>query len=110
MTGLSTHVLDTVTGEPAVGMIVRLEQAGMGPIGRAVTDADGRIAGFGLVHLPAGIYRLVFQTGAYLAAAHPAWPPFFPEVTVTFTVDGARPHHHVPLLLSPHAYSTYRGI
>jgi 5-hydroxyisourate hydrolase len=109
MTAVTTHVLDAVLGEPAAGVTVRLEVAGGTEIGRAVTDANGRIPDFGLAGLAAGTYRLVFETGPYLAGAHPAGPPFFPEVTVTFSADGRRPHYHVPLLLSPYSYSTYRG-
>ena len=115
MSALSTHVLDSALGGPASGMLVRLERAAAGEfseVGRAVTDADGRISDFGLAALPAGTYRLIFQTGDYLTAAHPGGPeqePFFPEVTVTFATDGLRPRYHVPLLLSPYSYSTYRG-
>ncbi len=129
--GLSTHVLDTVRGEPASGVVVRLERVGParagdqgagqpnrpggGPaleIGRGVTDADGRIGDFGTGALAAGTYRLVFETGPYLRSAQGgdrAGAPFFPEVAVTFTADGRRPRYHVPLLLSPYSYSTYRG-
>ncbi len=101
---VSTHVLDTVTGQPAAGMVVRLERAGARELGRAVTNDDGRIADFGAGPLAAGTYRLVFETGAYLGEA-----AFFPEVIVTFLVDGSRPRYHVPLLLSPYSYATYRG-
>lgn len=104
--GLSTHVLDTARGEPAAGVVVRLELNGR-ELGRATTDADGRIAGFGVGQLGAGVYRLVFETGAYLGSSGGA--AFFPEVVVTFRADGQRPRYHVPLLLSPHAYSAYRG-
>jgi 5-hydroxyisourate hydrolase len=106
MSTVSTHVLDTVSGEPASGVRVRLEWAG-GELGRGVTDGDGRIADFGIAELPAGTYRLVFETGRYLA--RDGGEPFFPEVIVTFTADGRRPKYHVPLLLSPFSYSTYRG-
>ena len=137
MSVISTHVLDTSRGEPARGLVVRLERAGQGTeIGRGTTDRDGRISDFGTAPLPGGTYRLVFETRAYLEAAGggsdrsagpaetpgPADPPgspeppggsasepFFPEVVVTFAVDGERPHYHVPLLLSPYSYSTYRG-
>ena len=102
--GLSTHVLDTARGEPAGGVVVRLEQDGR-ELGRGKTDADGRISDFGAGQLPAGVYRLVFETGAYLGAGE----AFFPEVVVTFRVDGRRPKYHVPLLLSGYSYSTYRG-
>ena len=123
--GVSTHVLDTVTGEPASGIVVRLEAVGAGPasageLARATTDADGRVGGFrtgrlaaGDYRLPAGDYRLVFETGPYLAAVHgeaaSGSAPFYPEVVVTFTADGARPRYHVPLLLGPYSYTTYRG-
>jgi 5-hydroxyisourate hydrolase len=117
MSALSTHILDTVRGEPASGVVVRLERAGsageLAEVARAVTDADGRVADFGVTApLAAGTYRLVFGSGAYLAARHggePGAEPFFPEVVVTFMADGRRPRYHVPLLLSPFSYSTYRG-
>jgi 5-hydroxyisourate hydrolase len=118
VSAVSTHILDTVTGEPARGIVVRLERAdraGTGPsgaaeLGRRTTDTDGRISDFGIGSLPAGTYRLIFETATYLAAAHPAESaPFFPEVAVTFSADGRRLRYHVPLLLSPYSYSTYRG-
>jgi len=110
VTAVSTHVLDTVRGEPASGIPVRLERADDGELGRAVTDADGRISDFGVAALTAGIYRLVFETGPYLSAlGGKAGEPFFPEVVVTFAADGQRLKYHVPLLLSPFSYSTYRG-
>ena len=96
---VSTHVLDTTTGRPAVGVAVRLNAAA------AVTDDDGRVRDFGPVE--AGTHRLVFDTGAYFAAQ--GVPCFHPEVVVTFTVADPAAHLHVPLLLSPFAYSTYRG-
>jgi 5-hydroxyisourate hydrolase len=104
MSGLSTHVLDTVTGEPASGVVVRLLEIGGREVGRGVTDADGRISDFGLGLLAAGVYRLVFETGGYLGEG-----AFFPEVVVTFRADGRRAQYHVPLLLSSYSYSTYRG-
>lgn len=104
MSGLSTHVLDTVNGEPASGVVVRLEFEGA-EVGRGVTDADGRISDFGRATLTAGVYRLVFETGGYLGGED----AFFPEVVVTFRADGQRPRYHVPLLLSSYSYSTYRG-
>jgi 5-hydroxyisourate hydrolase len=107
VTAVSTHILDTVRGEPAAGVAVRLERAGGGELGRGITDADGRISDFGITSLSAGTYRLVFDTGAYLART--GRTAFFPEVVVTFAADGERPRHHVPLLLSPFSYSTYRG-
>ena len=102
---LSTHVLDTVKGEPASGVVVRLECDGR-EIGRGTTDGDGRVSDFAAGPLDAGVYRLVFETEAYFG---PGQPAFFPEVVVTFRTDGQRPRYHVPLLLSPYSYSTYRG-
>ncbi len=107
MSGLSTHILDTARGEPAAGVVVRLEQEGR-ELGRGVTDTDGRIADFGIGPLGAGVYRLVFETEAYLSGGA-AGAAFFPEVAVSFRADGVRPRYHVPLLLSSYSYSTYRG-
>ena len=105
---LSTHVLDATTGAPAVGVSVRLEtQHGEHwHIGREHhTDQDGRISAFPPPE--PGVHRLRFDTGTHFAGQ--GVETFYPEVVVTFVVrDGAR-HHHVPLLLSPFAYSTYRG-
>ena len=109
MSAVSTHILDTGRGEPAGGVLVRLERAGSGELGRAVTDADGRISDFGVASLSAGTYRLVFETGPYLGGSGPGGEAFFPEVVVTFSADGLRPRYHVPLLLSPFSYATYRG-
>lgn len=103
---LSTHVLDAVTGRPAHDVPVRLEQHrpdGWTLLAERVTDSDGRIADLS-TGLAAGNYRLVFDTGSYLGPE-----AFYPEVIVTFRAEGAGQHYHVPLLLSPYAYSTYRG-
>ena len=107
---LSTHVLDNARGVPAAGVRVRLERLDASewvPVSDGVTDEDGRLRDW----LPPGAfgrgtYRLTFGTGGYFAAQQVA--TFYPEVAITFTTadDG---HHHVPLLLSPFAYSTYRG-
>lgn len=94
---VSTHVLDAATGAPAAGLTVSLE----GVV--AVTDADGRARFDG--DLTPGTRRLVFDTGAWFGDR----PHFHPEVVVTFTVTDPAAHLHVPLLLSPFAYSTYRG-
>jgi 5-hydroxyisourate hydrolase len=106
---LSTHVLDATTGLPAAGVRVVLESRAASdrwkPVAEAHTDDDGRIRGLGAPG--AGVHRLSFDTGAYFAAR--AVPSFYPEVTVTFEIVDAAAHHHVPLLLSPFAYSTYRG-
>jgi 5-hydroxyisourate hydrolase len=104
---ISTHVLDTSLGRPATGVAVTLEQ---GPdwteVGSGRTGDDGRIAELGSPRAR-GDYRLRFDTGAYFGTAGAA--AFFPEVTVQFTVERPEEHHHVPLLLSPFGYSTYRG-
>ena len=99
---LSTHVLDAVTGAPAQGVPVRLERDGA-VLAEAVTDADGRVRDRG--PLTVGVHRLTFDTAAWFGAT----PTFYPEVTIAFTVTDPGAHHHVPLLLSPFAYSTYRG-
>ena len=101
---LSTHVLDAASGRPAVGVAVRLERDGV-VLAEAVTDADGRVRDLDL--LTAGTHRVTFDTGAWFAATGTVG--FYPEVTVAFTVTDPGQHHHVPLLLSPFAYSTYRG-
>ena len=104
---ISTHVLDAALGRPATGVPVRLEgPAGSHPVD-AVTDADGRVAELAHDALEPGDYRLRFDTGSYFAAS--GRDAFYPEVVVTFTVADTAQHYHVPLLLSPFAYSTYRG-
>ncbi|ABS03555.1 hydroxyisourate hydrolase [Kineococcus radiotolerans] len=108
MTTLSTHVLDAVTGTAAVGVSLTLTGPGGEVLTRAGTDADGRARLD--ADLGAGVHRLTFATGEWFAAA--GRETFHPEVVVAFTVTpgaDARPHLHVPLLLSPFAYSTYRG-
>jgi 5-hydroxyisourate hydrolase len=102
---LSTHVLDATRGEPAAGLRVRLYRGG-DLIADVATDADGRIRD-AFPPLEAGTHRLVFETGAYFAGREVAC--FYPRVEVCFAVEDPGRHHHVPLLLSPFAYSTYRG-
>ncbi len=110
MTGITTHILDLTAGVPAAGVSVTLERAeatGWAMLGRATTDADGRVRdGFPALGA-AGRHRLTFATGEWFAARGVA--SFHPEISVTFEVRDARQHHHVPLLLSPFGYSTYRG-
>ena len=100
---MSTHVLDAVLGGPARGVGVRLERADGTLLAAAVTDWDGRVADFAS-DIDPGVYRLRFDVESYLAAE-----TFYPEVIVTFRVVDGAAKHHVPLLLSPFAYSTYRG-
>lgn len=109
MSQVTTHVLDTALGRPAVGVPVALEHRSEGtwtPLGIAATDSDGRIADLGPDTLAPGRYRLTFDTGSYFASTQQTG--FFPEVVVVFTLAGAS-HHHVPLLLSPFSFSSYRG-
>jgi len=113
MSGITTHVLDTSAGGPAAGVAVKLEvrmaERGWVTLAERTTDADGRARD--LVadgsRLDAGTYRLTFGTGAYFAAKGQS--AFFPEASVMFEVRDPAQHHHVPLLLSPFGYSTYRG-
>ena len=107
MTSISTHVLDTALGHPAQGVPVRLEAQDGTVLGEGVTDADGRVASLGGDDLAPGRVRLVFDTASYLATSGEL--AFFPEVVVTIDVFDADGRLHVPLLLSPFAYSTYRG-
>jgi len=111
MSAITTHVLDTARGTPAGGIAVRLEHWRNGawqPAGQGVTDGDGRcrtlLAPGADIEL--GRWRLTFETGRYFSARD--LTAFFPEVAITFDVV-ERTYHHVPLLLSPFAYSTYRG-
>ena len=104
MSAITTHVLDTARGRPAAGVPVRLERLlpeGAKSLASTTTDDDGRVAELGPAQLEPGSYRLVFDVAGY----HDG---FFPEVAITFTVGGDE-HYHVPLLLSPYGYSTYRG-
>ncbi|WP_324275252.1 hydroxyisourate hydrolase [Blastococcus brunescens] len=102
---VSTHVLDSVLGRPAAGIAVRL-LAGDDLIAAGVTDRDGRCR---LTDdaTALGTHRLVFATGQWFAEQDRE--AFYPEVTLTFSVVEPADHHHVPLLLAPYAYSTYRG-
>jgi 5-hydroxyisourate hydrolase len=103
---LSTHVLDAVTGTPAVGVAVTLTDASGGVVASARTDDDGRVTSLA-ADLAAGIYYLRFDTGSYFATTGVS--AFYPEVSIAFEITVEAKHYHVPLLLSPFAYSTYRG-
>ncbi|MEV7769352.1 hydroxyisourate hydrolase [Microbacterium sp. NPDC086615] len=105
MTHLTTHILDATAGTPATGVAVALARLDGTPVAEGTTDGDGRLA-LGPDRLDDGDYALTFGTGAYFRARGVA--SFHPIATVAFTVSGEA-HLHVPLLLSPFAYSTYRG-
>lgn len=108
MSAVTTHVLDTARGRPAAGVRVRLEQIGSdGVVVSATTDADGRVRRLGPDRVEPGTYRLVFDTADYFARTGQSC--FFPEVSLSFVVADPDRHLHVPVLLSPFAYSTYRG-
>jgi 5-hydroxyisourate hydrolase / 2-oxo-4-hydroxy-4-carboxy-5-ureidoimidazoline decarboxylase len=109
---ITTHVLDTARGGPAVGMTVILEMrhaSEWSPIGRGTTDDRGRVTSLTTdKELAPGTYRLTFDTGTYHRDQGVSMP-FFPEAKITFSVRDPDEHYHVPLLLSPFGYSTYRG-
>ena len=111
MSSISTHVLDTALGRPAANVPVQLERNVDGvwfALGRGVTDADGRHRGLMAgAPLEVGLYRISFDVAAYHSAV--GVDGFFPRATIEFLVRDAHMHHHVPLLLSPFGYSTYRG-
>jgi 5-hydroxyisourate hydrolase len=108
---ITTHVLDTSIGRPGAAIAIELERADRNVwhlVGGGVTDDDGRLRTLTPAGpLVAGTYRIRFQTGAYFAAR--GVTGFFPLVEIQFTVTDADAHYHVPLLLSPFAFSTYRG-
>ena len=104
---LSTHVLDTSLGKPAAGVTVVLESVAGEALGDGITDGDGRVGSIGPVRLESGDYRLRFASGGYFAAQ--GVEAFYPEVVVVFTIADAAQHYHVPVLLNPFGYSTYRG-
>ena len=112
MSGITTHVLDTARGRPASNVPVLLEirsEQGWQEIGRAETDADGRarqLLPTG-ADLTVGVYRLTFGIETYFQAQE--IEGFYPEASIVFHVRDAAQHYHVPLLLSPYGYSTYRG-
>ena len=108
MSTLSTHVLDTALGRPAQGIRVTLERAD-DVVGSGVTDADGRVRDLHKKDAPLsqGTYTLTFYVAEYFSKA--GRESFFPEIVVNFRIDGRAEHYHVPLLLSPFGYSTYRG-
>lgn len=111
-TPISTHVLNTASGKPAAGVAIVLQyQAGKNweELGRGLTDLQGRAADLYPAKKPlqAGTYRLVYETGVYFKGQ--GTKTFFPQVEIIFEVEMTDEHYHVPLLLSPFGYSTYRG-
>lgn len=108
MSTLSTHVLDTALGRPAQGIRVTLEGAGK-VVGSGVTDTDGRVRDLhrNTASLSKGSYRLTFHVAEYFAKGRRE--SFFTEIVVDFRIGDGTEHYHVPLLLSPFGYSTYRG-
>lgn len=108
MSTLSTHVLDTAIGRPAGGILVTLERDGTG-LGSAVTDADGRVGGFRVEGGPLrpGGYRLTFAVAEYFRSTRR--DSFYTDIVIQFDIAAEGEHYHVPLLLSPYGYSTYRG-
>ena len=111
MSSITTHVLDLSLGRPAAELSVRLDRlegSGWGRVAERETDAEGRVKDLlNEPQIPKGIYRLVFETRRYFHGR--GTPTFYPEVNVVFEVGDGTQHHHVPLLLSPYGYSTYRG-
>jgi 5-hydroxyisourate hydrolase len=111
MSPITSHVLDTALGRPAQNLGLRLEvyeAAGWRTLASRVTNQDGRVPDL----LPEGAlargrYRMVFDTAAYHQAV--GQPVFYPEVTIVFELESPTEHYHIPLLLSPFGYSTYRG-
>jgi len=108
---ITTHVLDMSAGKPGRGIAIELERAEHGVwhlVGGGITDDDGRLRTLTPAGpVPEGTYRIRFQVGAYFAARQQ--DAFFPLVEIQFTVPDGTQHYHVPLLLSPFGFSTYRG-
>jgi 5-hydroxyisourate hydrolase len=109
---ISTHVLDTSIGRPASSITVQLQRqsgATWTDVSKAVTDQDGRVQALLPPSAPAGAggYRLTFDVGEYFRAR--GVESFYSKVSIDFVVRDAASHYHVPLLLSPHGYVTYRG-
>lgn len=113
MSTISTHILDVSRGAPAGGVAVHLDMQNTNEtwteLSHAWTDDDGRVKPFFLVEEPlhGGTYRLVFDTEPYFSDLNQQY--FYPQVTVVFKIDDEAQHYHVPLLISPYGYSTYRG-
>ncbi|HYI07729.1 MAG TPA: hydroxyisourate hydrolase [Thermoanaerobaculia bacterium] len=102
MAGITTHILDTAKGRPAAGIRITLLKDGQ-LLFDGITDADGRARVLDPDRVESGTYRITFDTGSYNPAG------FFPVVAIDFRIEDVAQHYHVPLLLSPFGYSTYRG-
>jgi 5-hydroxyisourate hydrolase len=111
MSAITTHVLDTSRGRPAADLQIELHKKSgedWKSVGAGITDANGRCnALLGEGHLAAGTYRLMFHAGMYFQAQRQE--SFYSDIPVVFEVRDERTHYHVPLLISPFGYSTYRG-
>ena len=107
MSLITTHVLDAALGSPAAGIDVKLFDAAGRELATGTTDADGRIGELGPETLAPGAYSLHFAVAPYFERINT--PTFYPVVAIHFTVRHGESHYHVPVLLSPFAYSTYRG-
>ena len=109
--GITTHILDTSRGKPASGVLVTLERCvadgSWTPVGHGETDEDGRAHSLTGDSVENGTYRLTFDVGTYFRERHVE--TFYPEAIIVFNVSDGAQHYHVPLLLSPWGYSTYRG-
>jgi 5-hydroxyisourate hydrolase len=113
MSAITTQVVDTMRGLPAMGIAVLLERAGpdgMERVATGITDSEGHVRHLLPEGQPLepGTWRLSFDTGAYFALTNVEG--FYPEVSIVFTAREGETHYHVPLLLSPHGFSTYRGV
>jgi 5-hydroxyisourate hydrolase len=107
MSQVTSHVLDAALGRPAEGVPVGLYNGAGLALASGVTNSDGRVAELGPAALDPGVYRLVFDTATYFTAS--GQTGFYPRITIDFEITDATSHYHVPVLLSPFAYSTYRG-
>ena len=104
---ITTHVLDTALGRPAQGILIELTRRESGEwkkLGQGTTNEDGRVSDLLKEALTEGTYRLIFHTGEYHHNKG-----FYPKIPIVFEVENADQHYHVPLLLNPYGYSTYRG-
>ena len=109
---ITTHILDTSTGKPAVGVRVslsRVQNANRAVVSSGVTDADGRLRDLvpAADKVNAGVFELTFETGTYFRAR--GVEPFHPRVTIIIEITDPQQHYHVPVLISPFGYTTYRG-